>query len=461
MKKIILALLALALSISLCACGGNTDTDGTENTTTGEKTTETKENTSQTESEEEKALKARYEAASEYLAKYLEDGKFGFHDSKNNWNYYVDNAAAEYLYKEFEACGDYEDSEEILSQFATRNDGTYLYIPYAYKAANAYLAEYLEDGEFYDDDWDRYKDNAASEYLYKVFEACGDYEDSEEFLARFTVFPDMLTSITNATTNNLGNVKEGTYETYKYDAKGTSQDDPILELLSISDWRSMWNHNFEYEYDEADRIISVKLMEDGTVEAIVTPEYDANGNVVKATIQTNNGTYTSTYTYDEQNYLIAAEKYIVYSLGIDQEPCSYTYSYDASGKLIEESYSYTDIDGWYHKFKITYFYDTNENLIGTEENYSKGNKPDILWSYQKDTTHSYDENGYLIMKKETYTEHPGKNYERQTITQFLYTNDENGRPISAELIETKDGKNSYASQILTYNYETLYFYNAE
>lgn len=390
MKKIILALLALALSISLCACGGNTDTDDTENTTTGEKTTETTESTSQTESEEEKVLKARYEAASEALAEYLEDGYFGFYDSKNNWNFYIDNAATEYLYKEFEACGDYEDSAEILS--------------------------------------------------------------------RFTVLPDMLTSITNTTTDNLGNVSEDTYASYEYDEKGTSQDDPILELLGISDY----GYDFKYEYDDTDRIISVKLVKWGTVDAIVTPEYDESGNIVKATIQTNDDTYTSTYTYDAQNRLISAEKYVVKWGKVTPYPYSYTYSYDANGNLTEESYSCIH-EGTTDKFKTTYSYDAGGNL--TEESYSYVYQ--LHYSYPfvdahyKNTTYSYDANGYLVMKKETSTTDPNSSYESQTITQFLYTNDENGRPISAELIKTVDGKNSYASQILTYNYETLYFYDAE
>ena len=382
MKKIILALLALALSISLCACGGNTDTDGSETTdSTKQSSTETTDTTETTESTSQ------------------------------------------------------TESEEEKQLKATKA---------RYEKANEYLAEYLEDGEFRNDDtrvW--YEDNAALEYLYKEFEACGDYEDSAEILSRFTVLPDMLTSIGIKQTDNLGNISEYTYKTYEYDEKGTSQDDPILELLGISGYAD----DFEYAYDDTDRIISVKLVDDGTVEAIVTPEYDANGNVVKATIQTNNGTYTSTYDYDEQNHLIAADKYrvdwrTVWTL------YSYTYSYDADGNLAEEKYSYTDIRGTYN---CTVIYDQNGDLIKKFEASS-------VYEYE----YEYDANGYLVMMKETYTETPlfgdGR---RQTITQFLNTNDENGRPISAELIETVDGKNSYASQILTYNYETLYFYNAE
>ena len=98
-----------------------------------------------------------------------------------------------------------------------------------------------------------------------------------------------------------------------------------------------------------------------------------------------------------------------------------------------------------------YSYDKNGNL--TKKDADNDCQEDYICEYE----YEYDANGYLIMKKETKTFESALSY----ITQFLYTNDENGRPISAELIETEDGKNSYASQILTYNYETLYFYNAE
>ena len=408
MKKIISALLALAFCISLCACGGNTNTDSTENTTTGEKTIETTESTTkattkttdtsattettattaQTESEEEKQLKqtkARYEKANEYLAEYLEDGEF-------------------------------------------RNDDTRVW----------------------------YEGNAAREYLYKEFEACGDYEDSAEILSRFTVLPDMLTSITNTRTDNLGNVSERTYASYKYDEKGTSHDDPIWELLGISGY----SDDFEYAYDDTDRIISVKLVDGKTVGAIITPEYDANGNIVKATIQTNDDTYTSTYTYDAQNRLISAEKYVCDSLRYRNiTPYSYTYSYNASGNLIKECYSYTDDRDDYNERKTTYSYDAIGDLIKKSivYNYTFGSINQST-KYEYEYEYEYDTNGHLIMMKETYTNFT---YNIKAITQFLYTNDENGRPISAELIETEDGKNSYASQILTYNYETLYFYNAE
>ena len=45
----------------------------------------------------------------------------------------------------------------------------------------------------------------------------------------------------------------------------------------------------------------------------------------------------------------------------------------------------------------------------------------------------------------------------QTIT---YTNDANGRPITAD-VTTDNSSNGYQSKVITYHYTDLYFYNAE
>ena len=263
----------------------------------------------------------------------------------------------------------------------------------------------------------------------------------------------MLTSITNAQTDHLGNRKESEYASYQYDEKGTSNDAPILKVLGID----AWSHNFQYEYDPADRIISIKLLSGG-VYAIVTPEYNANGNIVKATIQTNTDTYTSTYTYDEQNRLIAAEKY-TYNGGeaYDGEYWklySRTYTYDVNSNLAEEKYSVT-LYGSKRDMTIKYSYYENGDLQKKETN-----EYDYNWKTEFATestyAYEYDVNGHLLMEKKNHISALGTSDKS-----LIYTNDENGRPITAELIETKDGKNDYASQILTYHYETLYFYATE
>ena len=401
MKKIISVLLVLALAVALAACG-NTDTNDTENpTNTTESTSDTTSTTETTESEEEKALRetqARYKKVKEYLAKYLENGSFR------------------------------------------------------------------------DDDWKYYEGTNALVYLYTEFEALGDYEDCAEILSRFTVLPDLLMSITNTKIDNLGNVAENCpYNDYyidefgrisfydskfSYDERGTltEYNNPIIKFLGIAHYR----YEYKYEYDNIGNITKVKAIRWGAVEIIAIPEYDANGNIVKATIQTDKDTYTNIYTYDAKNRLIAAEKATMDSYGNFFYPTSYTYHYDETGNLTEENYLYTNEREY--RYQITYSYDENGNC--TEMNYS--GKTRWLDDYEGKITYAYDENGYLVEMTETFTEKDvGTSDENQKVFQFLYTNDANGKPISAELIETENGKNAYASQILTYHYETLYFYNAE
>ena len=500
-KKIISILLALALSASLCACG-NTDTnDATDDENMGTVSAE--------EAEE------YYDLAKAHLAEYLEkdylfvngEGWFYEHDASEylynelealgdyadsaqilaqfvtnddgkhiylprayqtamtyleeyltsngftgeSIGHLYGDAALTYLYNEFKTLGDYEDSAKIFAQFITRDDGKMIYIPMAYKAAIEDLEEYLENGYIYVDS--RFViEQAALEYLYKEFESFGDYEDSAEILARFTVLPDMLTSITNTRADNLGNAEEYTYKSYEYNKKGILRDDSILEFLGLANW----TYDFQYEYDKHDNLVAVKLVDYEGILAIVTPEYDESGKIVKAIIQTNTDTYTSTWTYDEQDHLITAEKYVFTPIG-GRYLSSYTYTYDANGHLTKEQYFYND--GYDNECTITYSYYENGDLKEKDvKDYKSVSNFTSVYTCAYEYT--YDVNGYLVMKKENNTI-VNRYYESQTSTQFLYTNDENGRPVSAELIETVDGKNSYASQILTYNYETLYFYDAE
>ena len=198
-------------------------------------------------------------------------------------------------------------------------------------------------------------------------------------------------------------------------------------------------------------------MSDYACSAIIKPEYDANGNIVKAISQTNTNTYTNTYTYDDQNRLIAAQKYeVAYDIGYLY---SHTYTYDANGNLAEDKYSYVGYRDCTYEYTITYSYYENGDLK-KKEVVAPNPMTNFTSIYTNEYEYEYDTKGDLVMKREVETILE-EYYQAQFISQFRYTNDENGRPISAELIETEDGKNAYASQILTYNYETLYFYNAE
>ena len=76
------------------------------------------------------------------------------------------------------------------------------------------------------------------------------------------------------------------------------------------------------------------------------------------------------------------------------------------------------------------------------------------------TTYTYDDQGFLIQETivETYKNWKGEELYRDTNT-YTYTNDELGRHVTAERTTDESGFN-YQSYIITYNYENLYFYNA-
>ena len=340
-----------------------------------------------------------------------------------------------------------------------------------YEAVKANLAEYLDKGSFYIDE--EYKGNVALEYLYNEFKALGDYQDSKDYSERFTVLPNMLTSITAKSTNPLGEVVETLYASYIYDAKGNLKNNhgPIdLTILGFDETSAAYaNEYLQYEFDDSGKLVLANLIVREKTIAVITPEYDEKGNIIKVITKGDNTTFTQLYEYDDQNRLVKKSKTQYYfdeytNISRAGYSLSYTYSYDEKGRLVEETqmqtnawfpigqtptpaktiYRYNDMGkliekAYSYKSPTTYSYDENGNLI--KESYRSNDKE-----------YFYDENCYLIKETEIVGE---KFYER------VYVNDEEGRHISAEITATQNGEQISNPQTLTYNYETLYFYNAK
>lgn len=467
MKKIISLILVLMLCISLGACGeGNPDlnmenststsvtvaadiedTSAVSITTTADSqqsstaintaTQKVEQTTAQTESEEEKALKVtkeRYENANKYLTKYLSEGSFYI----SGQGTLKDNAALKYLYKEFEACGDYEDSRAILTRFAV--------LPDALMSITVKKTDYLN--------------NEITEkmpfYLYDANGAWIDYHDIE-----YSDIYDIQYKVVNLT---------GFYvlqtENKEYINRGQ-----LLDFLGFSfDEVAYGDYIYQYETDSLERVNVVKAFAGGKLIVLIKLEYDSVGNITKSTIQTTGGnTYTNTYTYNAKNELIDAKKYLIHDiLNANFAPQhSIVYSYNNSGNLVQEVDIYEKAGGFivgYYKNEMretVYVYDKNGNL-SRKEFRGYHNNPNVP-NYTSIDEYSYDKNGYIV--KLTNTKSARMDMYSDCINicveELYYTNDENGKPISAELIETENGKNKYASQILTYNYEDIYFYNAE
>ena len=308
---------------------------------------------------------------------------------------------------------------------------------FIYPRAVKYLNGCLEDVEngytpgfgdytVAEEDQKSYSGNAAWKRLYELFTALGDYKDSAEIAARFTVLEDMYTGADMVSVDNMGNEsKSDGYEGYKYNALGQ-----IVSAYS-GDTSRMYgcgNYRLYFVYDEAGVITKIQRGTGNSVDAVITPAYDSQGRMVSAVYQSNNYTQELSYKYDDQGRL--AEN-IVWN-GSDRY--QYLYTYDSQGKLVKTVCWY----GWsspnYKQYRYTtdYTYDAQGNLVK-----------------QVEVEESYSYNSWD--KTETF-------YLQYTKT-WLYTNDAQGRPVSADYTYLNSkGESSYASRTITYNYEDLYFF---
>lgn len=294
--------------------------------------------------------------------------------------------------------------------------------------ANYQLAVYnlsiLEnDGSFWVEESEEWiYDNEGYTYVYQMFQSLGDYKDSADYLARFTIHPNMLTGVDVEYTDNLGNVDEGYLSEYEYDANGNliyATGSDIREKYCISS--SYVYGDMYFEYDEAGVISQILIGYSNTdLKARCTPTYDANGNMISLQIQTNSGETTATFTYDDQNRLIHAIGPYTYS----GDPQTITYTYDAAGQLVQKTRSWTD---W--------------------------------WVYEEVTTYTYA-NGVLKEAVTAYSQTDSWSGTTTITSTFTYTCDEQGNPLTVSYT-TDDPSYNYASQVRTYTYEDLYFYTSE
>lgn len=342
---------------------------------------------------EEGSAEAKYEATltmeGEYPQISLLDRATG-----ENWLYYSDDYG-------------YDNANpEALYQLAIRNLGV------------------LEEGDsFYVEELDNWiRNNEGYTYVYNMFLSLGDYKDCAEYLARYSIYPNMLTGVDVEYTDNLGNKDDGYLSRYSYDNNGKviyASGSDIREQLCISS--SYAYGDVYFEYDEAGVLSQILIGYSTTdLNARCTPSYDANGNMVSLLIKTNSGETTATYTYDDQNRLIQAIGPYTYS----GEPQTITYTYDAAGQLVQMTKSWTD---WF--------------------------------VYEEVTAYTYA-NGCLKEAVVTYTQ-TSEYSDPTTITStYTYTCDAEGRPLTVSYT-TDDPYYSYASQVRTYIYENLYVYTSE
>ena len=303
---------------------------------------------------------------------------------------------------------------------------------FIYPRAVAYLNECVEEQSENDTPgfWDytveedvSYSGNAAWKRLYEMFTALGDYKDSAEIAGRFTILKDMYTGAENNRVDNMGNEStDREYELVKYNSQGQVTYSETRENFRLYGGYSYGELYFFY--DETGRVTKIQRGSGNNVSVVITPAYDDQGRMVSATYQSNDYNHELSYTYDAQGRLI---ENIVWN-GSDRY--WHTYTYDAAGNLVKDVYWY----GWGSNYQM----------------------------YRYTVDYTYDAQGYLVKEVKVYESYSDywDEYTLQKTYTWEYTNDAQGRPVSAQYTELdRDGSTSYASQTITYHYNDLYFFD--
>lgn len=287
---------------------------------------------------------------------------------------------------------------------------------YRYPILMDHLENYLDHGYFWGNNV-YYERNEALKYLYEQLTDMGSYKNCAELLTRFTLLPDMLVQVNHATVDQLGNESTTAIARYTYNSDGTPavvMGDEFMERFGI--YNASSSNKFYITYQEDGTIADVKLgWSQDDIKAIGTPSYDPQGNMTAMDVQSSVGAYTSRFTYDESGRLhrVDIQEFMYYY------DYHYSYTYDEAGNLIQKIVTYDN-------------------------------------DYYKETTDYTYENGILIR---AYTLYESLHADPYT-TDYTFTNDTHGRPISATITTTNPG-NTYKSVMDHYIYDTVFFLDTE
>lgn len=216
----------------------------------------------------------------------------------------------------------------------------------------------------------------------------------QEILAKFTVLEDKFIRTTYRYLDALGQYTDDGYpqgDLYlEYDEQGR-----IIKECSFypSIYQSIARYADQshalYTYNPDGTIATIDVGPDVLIpgcdaEARLTPVYDANGNIATLSyLDAQGGEGSSEFTYDEQGRLISVHSTIPQYDGRLKETV-WTYTYDASGNLIEEEIKEPNL----MPILYLYVYDADNRLISVTE--QKPRNGDYS------TTFTYDDAGRII-----------------------------------------------------------------
>lgn len=392
MKKTIAFLLAFLLCLNLCACGSDTPAKGDDDE----------------DENEYEALVEKYEE----LLDYMEEG---------NYQAAMDYVEGRYTEQQAQVPDVPADAETIYENT--------LYALERYQSGSNYYVEALEkslDG------------NDLLAYIYDQFVQLGDYKDSEEYLARFTVLPDVQLSVDYVSTDNLGNQGSVATSTYRYDRDGNPtyyfyrmNDDHLTTQLTLG-YR---NHDMHCVYDEQGNLSQLEFgyfyTDSSTLYAVTTFTWE-DGKPVSSTTQIDTGgTYDTTYVFDEAGRIS--------EITLDDSPYNTyvtTFTYDENGNLTQKtSIRYHSSGSLADRHTWTYTLDDNSHPVRMTYSYeySYDSGLDAFYHTQEDI-HEYtcDSQGRILTDTVTYG-------------QIYYRNGDVTNPISV-------------STVYTYTYGDYYFF---
>ena len=246
----------------------------------------------------------------------------------------------------------------------------------------------------------------ALRYCYEQLTALGDYRQTKDFLARFTILPNKLTSVTQYCTDYQGDVHEIYLNRYGYNKNGVliwGQGEEIIEKFGVDSTAVQ-----HFTYDRKGKLTGVTT-DDGHTQGM--PIFDTAGKLVGMHVEGEDVEYTTVYTYGEGHRVIR--------MGVSRSesyyPLVYEYEYDGEGRLVTKT-----VD--------------------------RGN------SFAATTTYTY-EDGTMVESSQVFWR-GGWPYSNN----WSFTYDEQGRPMTAR-VATDDPDMDYADIEVRYIYKDLYFFD--
>lgn len=303
-----------------------------------------------------------------------------------------------------------------------------------------------------------YNGQAALDALYNEFVDLGDFRDSADYAARFSAVEDVMLGYSYIERDQLLNESTGSNNTHRYGADGK-----LVYLYGVpKELEYIYTtsrSSYYYEYDATGRVSVIRRGSVDRTDALITPTYNDKDQIESIHIITSNGDeYNFTYSYDASGNLIEARKenLNVYDDYTDSYVYHVVYTYNADNQLTEKRYEYLYgrdyVDDEKHE-------DYTRVDIQTIYTYNYNGK-DLVSGTQTYT--DWDYNSELVDGKWVYTPYVYRTYTHQ----YTYACDAQHRMIQEDITygnyQDKDGnvtdKWNYTSLTRNYNYGNYWFY---